>query len=342
VAFSAHGAWSGPVPTTAYTPTPSATPTITLTPSPTATNTEAPTSTATPTATSDLPDWHKYVNYHRALADLPPITENEDYSHGCELHSKYMVKNDAIGHSESPTNPHYTEEGAAAASGNVYGCYGCVPGETVSPEDAIDAWMTGPFHMLQIINPRYEVGGYGDYYEKIGSRVHFAATLDVNRGRGDLPSGLEFPVYYPERGRHIPNLSYNGNEFPDPLIPCPGYKAAPPSRTRTGPPIALQLGTGAVTPELGTTSFRQGNQELDHCAYDETIYPSGVGQLILDLRDAVILMPRSPLTAGEEYTVSIEVSGSTYTWSFTAGAPSRSAGHDLLDGFVPLLVPPVP
>lgn len=331
IAFKNQRALFPHVPEITPTPTLGVAPTITLTPSVTPTRTAVPTATLTPVPTVAGPEWLQYVNYHRALAKLPPVTENKEWSRGDELHAKYMVKNNVIGHSESPTNQYYTAEGhAAAQNGNVF-----LMGATSyigTHEDAINAWMTGPFHMLGIIDPRLEASGFGGYHEEIGGMQRYGATLDVLRGRGSVPAGVTFPIRYPENGRHIPNLSYGGNESPNPLVTCSGYR--PP----TGPPIALQLGTGAVTPNVKESEFRTGGEELPHCVFDETTYPAGVGRSGLDTRDAVILMPRSPLTAGAQYTVSIEVNDETYTWSFTAGGNLEVDGETVV---APLPAPPL-
>lgn len=302
-------------------PPPSATPRQTRTPTPppsaTATPTDAATAvptdtpTVTPSPTFDGPEWLDYVIYHRALAGLGPVTENGDWSRGGELHAKYMVMNNVIGHSQSPSRPHYTPEGnEAAANGNVYlmaatNYYGTYV-------DAIDSWMTGPFHMLPIIDPKLAVTGFGEYAADFDRWHRYGATLDVHRGKGEVPPGVRFPIYYPRDGQHIPNLSYDGGESPDPLVACPGYTEP------TGPPVALQLGTGDITPDVRRTSFRRGTTELAHCWFDETKYKSQPGQLGLDVRDAIVIMPRQPLTAGESYDVTIELADATYAWSFTA------------------------
>ncbi|GAH44015.1 unnamed protein product, partial [marine sediment metagenome] len=44
-----------------------------------------------------------------------------------------------------------------------------------------------------------------------------------------------------------------------------------------------------------------------------------------DSRDAIILIPRNPLTPGASYTVSITVSGQTHTWSFTVSSTAKTA-----------------
>jgi hypothetical protein len=77
-------------------------------------------------------------------------------------------------------------------------------------------------------------------------------------------------------------------------------------------------------PNVSATSLKQGNTSLEHCVFDETTYanPSNydqnTGRWILNTRDAIIVMPKDPLEAGQIYTVSITTNGNTYVWSFTA------------------------
>ena len=122
---------------------------------------------------------------------------------------------------------------------------------------------------------------------------------------------------------------YGGGEAPDPLSSCPGY-AAP-----TGLPIILQLGTGSITPAVSASSLTQDGTPLAHCAYTEATYTNplaseqSTGRAVLGSRDAVVLIPRSPLPAGATYAVSLTVNGTRHAWSFTvseSGTPSGVAG----------------
>ena len=72
---------------------------------------------------------------------------------------------------------------------------------------------------------------------------------------------------------------------------------------------------------------------LEHCLFDETTYsnPSdidaqNVGRAILGARDAIIFIPRDPLTPGLSYSISVTSNGITYAWSFTVSdnAPTTS------------------
>lgn len=257
--------------------------------------------------------WLEYVNQYRALANLPAVTENTAWSNGNQLHARYMVKNDYIGHSEDPNNPWYTPEGNAAANNSDVAVSGSA---SMSDQAAIDLWMQGPFHAVGVIDPALAVVGFGSYREA-DSGFQTGAGLDVLRGLGNPPSSITFPVMYPSDNKTIALNGYYGGESPNPLSACAGY-AAP-----TGLPIILQIGGGSVTPNVTAHSFKQGSTELEHCIYDETNYTNSasshqnLGRNVLGARDAIVLIPRQVLEVGKSYTVSITTNGQTHTWSFT-------------------------
>lgn len=302
--------------TATATPTPTRTATATATRTATATATRTPTRTPTATATAGT-GWLAYVNRFRTQANLASLVENTDWSLGDWYHSRYCVKNDYIGHDETPGNPWYTPEGQLAAqNGNVM-----VSSSTSTTDNyAIDLWMTGPFHAVGIIDPKLNTTGFGSYREADGG-YQMAATLDVLRGRGGVPGGTVFPLPYPKSGGTLWTLNYGGTEAPDPLTSCSGYTAP------SGPPIILQLGSGGVTPSVTAHSFSRGATALEHCEFDETNYYNpnssyqSLGRSVLGARDAVVIMPRQPLSVGQSYTVSITANGTTTTWTFTTVAP---------------------
>jgi len=272
---------------------------------------DAPTPTATPTEVPD-PTWLAYVNRFRTSTGLLPLGENESWSNGGWLHSRYMVKNDYVGHREVLGNPWYTVEvDTAAQTGNVYVSWWA----DTTDERPIDFWMTAPFHAISILDPQLHTTGFGVYREAIGN-WKTGSTLDVSRGRGDLPQGTAFPIPYPADGGTTWLNAYYGGEFPDPLTSCPGYSAP------TGPPIMLQLGSGELTPEVISHRVLENGVQLDSCIFDETNYvnPNSAmqytGRIVLNNRDAVVIMPRDPLVAGKTYFVEVTTVSTTTSWSF--------------------------
>lgn len=285
-----------------------------------------PRSTATPTATAEpVGDWLSYLNSYRAQAQLPPVTENADWSYGDRLHARYMVKNDTIGHDEDPNNPWYTPEGdAAAEASNVM-----VSSRSTTPDEvAIDLWMQGPFHAVGIVDPALGRVGFGSYRETVGT-WQMGAALDVLRGLGAIPAAVSFPIVWPGNGTTSSLGSYGGSESPDPLTGCPGYEAP------SGLPLLLQIGPGNITPDVTGHSLRTDGAELAHCIFDETTYsnPDGglqnLGRAVLDSRDAIVLIPRDPLAAGQAYSVSITANGQNYAWTFDVSATWQPSTEEL-------------
>lgn len=281
---------------------------------PTPTPTPTPIPEPTPTPPPPEAGWLAYLNYQRALAELPPLAEDAGWSSGCWDHARYIVKNDVLSHEEDPGNPWHTPEGAAAAaSSNLMASYDV----NASDWEAINSWMQAPFHTVGILDPELLRTGFGSYREA-GSGFQMAAALDVLRGLGGVPGEVQFPIFWPADGMTTLLTSHLG-EYPDPLTSCPGYTLP------AGLPVILQLGDGGVTPNVTTHTFSQGSTPLEHCVFDETNYTnpdSGwqeLGRGILDARDAIVLVPRQPLTPGAGYTVSITVNGQTYTWTFSVG-----------------------
>jgi hypothetical protein len=255
------------------------------------------------------------VNLHRSVARVLPVVEEAELSAGAELHSRYMVKNDYIGHSEERGNPWFTEEGLLAAQrGNVF-----ASSSDYEPAVPINFWMVGPFHQIGIIDPRLAASGYGDYHEAIG-RIHFGATLNVLSRRDREVSAADYPVFYPGNGQVMPNLRYTGGESPDPLAPCPGFSVP------TGAPIAIQLGPGNVTPQVRSSELARGGQAVPHCRFDQTTTAlDALGRQVLGSRNAIILMPRQPLEPNTEYAVRLDTNGAVHAWSFTTGRGAIAA-----------------
>jgi hypothetical protein len=92
-----------------------------------------------------------------------------------------------------------------------------------------------------------------------------------------------------------------------------------------------------MTPDVTSHTFMQGDMILDHCVFDETTYANSdssartLGRAILDSGDAIVLIPRDPLTSGESYSVSITANGKSYSWSFST-SPQVSQTGKVLNG----------
>jgi hypothetical protein len=249
-----------------------------------------PSGTPPPNTCPALPSpWLEVVNYYREAADLPSVTENSLWSDGDRKHSRYMVKNNFIGHTEDPTKSFYTPEGALAAEkSNVMASSSA----TETDQQAVNLWMEGPFHALGIIDPALAQVGFGSYRESDGG-YQMAAALDVIRGLGSIPAGTTFPILFPKDQGCTPLLEFTGSETPDPLTSCSGYTAP------TGPPIMIQIGAGGgLSPTVSASSVKENGLAREHCTFHKSNYVNSkaadqtLGRAILDMRDAVVLLPR--------------------------------------------------
>ncbi|MBK8903951.1 MAG: CAP domain-containing protein [Anaerolineaceae bacterium] len=261
--------------------------------------------------------WLTYLNHFRTMGGLTPLQNSPALSNGTQLHSRYMVLNDApIAHSQSSSNPLYTPEGdQAAKNGNIFATTQIQADHTW----AINFWISAPFHLTPIIDPGLETVGYGNFNAPNGT-FRMAAVLDVQSEQG-VGSGATFPLYFPGNGSTTWVVRHSLFEWPDPLASCSGYKRP------AGAPIVLQLGDGSTTPRVTSHSLAVDGRVVESCLFTESSYSNpdsyaqATGRKILDERDAIVIMPRSPLLANSTYTATVVANGQTYTWSFTTGSP---------------------
>lgn len=297
------------------------------------------------TLTATQPEtWLTYVNQFRKASNLPLLNTNSDWEYGNQLHGRYSVKHDILIHDEDRNSPWHTPEGLAAAqNSNLAGTFDA----NATYRFAIDAWMQAPFHAVGILDPELHTTGYGDYREADGG-LQMGAGIDVLRGLGTLPSDTSFPIFYPGAGQTI-HLTFHWGETPSPLASCPGY--APIS----GLPLIIQVGAGEKQPVVASSMVEDKNGALEHCVFSETTYQyldhkdaewqdkEALGRAILDIRDAIVIIPKEPLQPGMRYTVTIIIDGIEYFWSFDVATNAATAesysGTSILPFFAPQLSP---
>ncbi len=246
------------------------------------------------------------------MAALSPVTDWEPYNQGSELHSYYMVTTDsAIAHSQDPEHPLFDAAGdQAARNGNLF---------ATSQLDAnfvwsMNFWASAPFHLIGMLDPKLSRVGYGDHVEAAGD-VNMAAVLDIGSDTGQDTS-TEFPITFPGPDSSTWIVRHSLFEWPDPIGSCPGFSRP------SGAPIVLFLGDGSLTPQVASHRLALGDSVLETCLFDETSYRNAdpyaeqVGRTILDLNDAVVIIPRQPLAAGETYTAQVTADDQTHTWKF--------------------------
>lgn len=244
--------------------------------------------------------WLTTVNAYRRQAGLPPVRSNTSALSGVRAHACWMIRND-ISHTPQPGRPGYTAIGAhAAAKSNL------AVSNLVSRTDKamIDLWMTAPFHAIGILRPNLQWASYGRC-EGSGPYWKSASAMNVLDGVDNTRLRPQTPVVWPGNGTTT-NLTTFVREVPDPVGMCgwsgqAGLPVIAMMPETVSAPLAVMKGPNGAL--LETCTLWHGNT-------------TGAARSILGGENAMIVMPRKPLTAGT-YTVTAVSGRRTITWSFT-------------------------
>jgi hypothetical protein len=304
------------------------------------------------------------VNYYRAMAKLPPIVDDAAINAGALNHARYLVKNGIAGgdivlddgqlHFQSPQDafrwevkgkPFYTDDGASAGRNAVVLTARQI---NLSGADFVDRLMTMPFSGLIPIVPQFSVAGLGAYCDPgqcaIAIPYRFALEKSVRIALYDGPASdrlwnpslglipqevgrLRTPVEFPPDGATVNLQSFAGDDYPDPLSSCPGYKAP------TGAPISIQLGQGYGPDgslEVESDFLTRDGVEIETCLITAASYvgrnetATQTGKTGLAAIGAAVILPREPLAPGH-YKVALKEDGKLYAWGFTIAAPATPA-----------------
>jgi len=304
------------------------------------------------------------VNYYRAMAKLPPVVDDAAISAGALSHARYLVKNGIAGgdivldnrqlHFQSPQDafrwevkgkPFFTDDGASAGRNAVI-LTG--PAINLSGAEFVDRLMTMPFGGLTTMVPQFSIVGLGAYCDPGHCAIvipgRFALEKSVRIALYDGPASDRFwnpnlglipieigrlrtPVEFPPDGATVNLQSYAGDDYPDPLSSCPGYKAP------AGAPISFQLGEGYGADgslEVSSDSLTRDGVEIDTCLITAASYvgrdasQTEFGKARLAGLGAAVILPREPLAPGH-YNVALKEGGKLYSWGFTVAAPAAPA-----------------
>jgi hypothetical protein len=260
------------------------------------------------------------INQIRTASGLSPVTANDGWVTGIDDHLTYLEQTPASyetgqyanAHTENPSSPYYTSAGATEAdrSDLAFG--------TGSDLDAINEWLTAPFHAIGMLRPGLTQVAFARH-DGSGD-----AGLDVI---GGLSGGqATTPVLFPGNGSTIDLTTYGG-ESPSPIETC---TADHPGADYSNPGLGLiALLTKVPTGDIQVTLRQPDGSTIsstndDLCVVDENNYTSSdsvygpTGQAILQGDHAVLIFPRQPLVTGT-YAVTIVQGGQPdITWSFTS------------------------
>ncbi len=258
--------------------------------------------------------WLDRINLYRRQAGLDPVSENARLSAASVKHSKYMVDNAQVTHAETPGNPSYSAAGNEA--GNASNVYGTTL-VTTSDITAVDGWVTGPFHAVGFLTPNLVEVGYGAYRDAGGSYIQMGATLNIWGAQRDWSKTVDSAYAWPGNGSVVP-VGRHVNEWPSPTTECPGSSGLP----------VLAFFQQPV--DVGAVSFTLNGAPLTKCVFDGTNYSNpdsssqSLGRQILKSANAVVVMPKAPLTPGETYCFSVNSRNESVSSCFTVDPNAQS------------------
>jgi hypothetical protein len=272
------------------------------------------------------PDWLQLVNAYRGAAGLPPVGDEPSWTPSVAAHADYTVRSGMVSHRQNPSLPGASAAGDVAARNSVLSYW------TDSRDDRtlVEMWVAGPFHLAHIIEPRLQRVAFASARDVPGSRGGSAAVLDIGRGRGPRVS-VSDAVLFPGPGASVPIGTFVA-ENPDPLTHCPGYRAP------AGLPV-LALLPNPPGRDLAAT-VATGGQPLESCVIGPDYRnprpaAQASGRATLTEKNAVIVVPRSPLEPGRTYDVTLRSGGRSWAWSFRVGLPGTP-----VESARPLIVSP--
>lgn len=258
------------------------------------------------------------LNRLRAVAGLRSVTGSATLASGAQAHARYSLETGTVGHTQDPSDPFASTAGAqsAARSNVALRTTGASP---LGPRGMVDMLQVAPFHGLLHLQPRLASSGVG--YARADDRE--ALVVDV---RSDNDASIEdppYPIAFPGPGSTTTLRSYAGGEYPDPLGPCDGWTAP------TGAPILVLLPDSSRTSSVVVTD--PDGEQLPICWYDADRYDTAdareldLGRGILDEQNALVVLPRDPLTTGRHrVTLDLGHDGPA-AWSFRVGSSLQPA-----------------
>lgn len=253
--------------------------------------------------------WLQTINQARAGSGLEPMVDEPAWTDPIVKHLVYLRDTPAEfftgeyvnRHRENPASPYYTPEGAN--SHNVLS-----EGAVRTERRVMEGWLAAPFHALLGLTPTSNRAAFAMLDGKAAAK--FGAAVPI-------PVQPTVPVITPGNGAVTSLTSFRG-ESPDPRDPCPE-----PELWR-GLPLIVQL---PYAPPAGITARMVlphgiAVAESDLCVVSEQNYVprdpiyGAAGKAILDSADAVLIIPRDPLTPGT-HQVTLDVPGHPpIQWSF--------------------------
>ena len=275
---------------------------------PPADNPTTPTGVNAPTQTGNIAvDGRAWINYRRAQAGVPVVTENALINNAALGHSEYQRVNDTMSHEQKPGMPGFTgatlgdrlnAAGYTLSNGYAYG--EIISGTTNNSGFYMaEELVTAIYHRFVMFEPMFKEIGTGAATSASGYN-YFTANLAARNGWGTGIARNTLATW-PFNGQTqvTPNF-FSNTEEPDPV----------PNQNEVGYPISVHANLDATVAVTSFTVRPRGGANLS----TQRVDPSGN-------KTAAAIVPLQPLRAATTYDVSFSgtVNGTPVTrdWSFT-------------------------
>jgi uncharacterized protein YkwD len=276
-------------------------------------STFVPTEPNAPAMTNSIVvDGRNWINFRRAQAGMPTVSDNAQIDVAAQGHSEYQRANNDVTHTQDPTKTGFTgatERDRLNNAGYTIPTDGYAFGEVISAANSNSGFflteelITAIYHRFVILQPMFKEIGTGSASAASGY-TYFTADFAARNGWGPgIAAGTV--ITWPFNGQtQVPRNFFSDSEEPDPV----------PEANEVGYPISVE---GNLDQVLTVQAF--------------TVRPRGGSNLNVKLLNpgmntetplyVAAIIPLSPLASATTYDVSFVGSANgvpiSRTWSFT-------------------------
>jgi uncharacterized protein YkwD len=271
-----------------------------------------PPGSAQPTMTNDIAtDGRNWMNYRRAQAGIPEVTQNRVLDQIALAHSEYQLTNNVVSHEQIPGRPGFTGATLQArllAGGYLFANASYAYGEVISATASRSGFfmaeelITAIYHRFVIFEPIFKEVGTGAATTAAGY-TYLTANFAANNGYGP-GIGSNIAVWpYSGQTQVVPNF-FSNQESPDPV----------PGINEVGYPISVHANIDLSLTVQNFTVRPRGGQVLEaRLLSAATDNQTGAS--------VAAVVPLRPLAAATTYDVSFTGAVGTTpvskSWSFT-------------------------
>ena len=251
-----------------------------------------------------------FLNAQRSAHGVPAgIVEDAALSSGCAKHNAYGLANNVLSHTEDPSRPGYSPEGAQAAKASAL-YFGRGPWSAER-----NPFETAPIHLHQLLAPRLDRMGASE------NQGYGCATTLASRSRPAPPADVTYT--YPAGGATGWPTAQLAVEGPY----TPGERVGIAAGTATGPYLYVMF-DGPKLSVTATATATGASLTGPDGAVPIAVVDNQTSGLEGLLPTGMQVIPQSPLRPNGRYTASVAARVGkqefTKTWSFTTGALRNS------------------